>query len=112
MRITVLANVDTEGQRDWDVVVDQVADALRRRGHEVATLGVAADVERLFAGLREQRPELVFNLLEEFGDSPTGNIAVAGILELLGLPYTGCGPGDYFLGQDKVLAKKLLAFEQ
>jgi D-alanine-D-alanine ligase len=27
------------------------------------------------------------------------------------VPYTGCGPGEYYLGQDKALAKKLLAFE-
>ena len=112
MRVTVLANVDTEGADDWDVVADQVAGALRRNGHEVSMLGVAADVSRLVDGLRAQRPELVFNLVEEFGKTPTGNLAVAGILQLLGLRFTGCGPSEGFLGQDKALAKKLLAFDQ
>jgi D-alanine-D-alanine ligase len=33
-------------------------------------------------------------------------------LDLLGVPYTGCGPGEAYLQQDKALAKKLLAFDQ
>jgi D-alanine-D-alanine ligase len=33
-------------------------------------------------------------------------------LELLQLRYTGCGPGEAYLQQDKALAKKLLAFDQ
>ena len=111
MRITILANVDHEGTREWDVVVGQVAAALRKRKHKVSVLGVHADLKKLIRGLERQQPDLVFNLLEEFGTTPTGNIAACGVLELLGLPYTGCGPGEYYLGQDKVLAKRLLAFE-
>lgn len=111
MRITVLCNVDEPGSREWDVVVDHVRDALVANGHTVEVLAVCADVSELIAGLAAQRPELVFNLLEEFGDDPTGNIAVCGVLDALRVPYTGCGPGEYYLGQDKALAKKLLAFE-
>jgi D-alanine-D-alanine ligase len=36
---------------------------------------------------------------------------VAGLLDLLGLKYTGSGPGELYLSQDKGLTKKLLAFE-
>ncbi len=111
MRITVLANTDTEGGKDWDAVVDQVVAALQRKDHKVSVLGVFADIPRLLDGLREQKPDLVFNLVEEFGTTPVGNLAICGILEVLRLPYTGCGPGEYFLGQDKALAKKLLAFD-
>ena len=112
MRITVLANVDTEGSKDWDVVVDQVAAALRARKHKVSILPVHKDVRKLIAGIARQKPEVVFNLLEELADDPDGNIGVCGLLDVLGVPYTGCGPGEYYLGQDKALAKKLLAFEQ
>ena len=41
-----------------------------------------------------------------------GDVAVAGVLDLLGLRYTGGGPGELYLRQDKGLAKKVLAFEQ
>lgn len=112
MRITVLTYVHKEGTRDWDVVVNQVAAALRKKKHKVSILGVHKDVNKLIVGLKRRKPELVFNLLEEFGDDPSGNIAVCGLLDLLGIRYTGCGPGEYYLGQDKALAKKLLAFEE
>ena len=111
MRITVLTNVEKEGSKDWDVVVGQVAAALRKLKHKVSILAVATDVKKLIRGVERQKPEVIFNLLEEFGDNPVGNIGVCGVLDLLGVPYTGCGAGEYYLGQDKALAKKLLAFE-
>jgi D-alanine-D-alanine ligase len=112
VRITILTYAEEEGARSgWDAVVGQVAAALRTHKHQVSILGVHGDVRRLLRGLERRKPDLVFNLLEEFGDSPTGHLAVAGLLELLGYPYTGCGPSEYYLGQDKALAKKLLAFE-
>lgn len=112
MRITVLTYVEEEGSEDWDVVVGQVADALRANRHEVQILATHRDVAKLIAGLEAQKPELVFNLLEEFGDDAGGNIGVCGLLDAMGVRYTGCGPGEYYLGQDKALAKKLLAFEE
>jgi D-alanine-D-alanine ligase len=112
VRITVLTYVHAEGTRDWDVVVNQVAAALRKNKHKVSILGVHKDVRRLVQGLARRKPDLVFNLLEEFGDDPGGNMAVCGLLDTLGYCYTGSGPGDLYLTQDKALSKKLLAFEQ
>jgi D-alanine-D-alanine ligase len=112
MRITVLTNVDKEGSKAWDVVVDQVAAALRANKHKVLILPVHRDIKKMITALRRQQPELVFNLLEELDGVPDGNLGICGVLDLLRLPYTGCGPGEYYLGQDKALAKKLLAFEE
>lgn len=112
MRIAVLGNVEREGADDAvDVVVPQVVEALRENGHDVSVLAVCADPRRLIDGIERLRPELVFNLLEEFGGLAAGNIAVAGLLDLLKVPYTGVGPGEAYIGQDKALAKKILAFE-
>lgn len=111
MRITVLTNVDKEGSKEWDVVVDQVAEALRANKHKVLILPVHRDLKKLITALRRQQPDLVFNLLEEVDGVPDGNLGICGLLDLLRVPYTGCGPGEYYLGQDKALAKKLLAFE-
>ncbi len=111
MRITILAYLDQENTKSHDVVVDQVAQALRHSGHRVSILGVHGDVRKLISGLRRRQPELVFNLMEMFGDNLLGAIGVVGLLDLLEVPYTGGGPGEFYLQEDKALAKKLLAFD-
>ncbi|HEU5171330.1 MAG TPA: hypothetical protein VFU46_12370 [Gemmatimonadales bacterium] len=113
MKITVLTYLDSsdENSKEYDPVVLQVARTLRRLGHRVSVLGVHSDVKRLVAGLSRRRPDLVFNLMEMFGDNLHGDIPVAGLLDLLGVRYTGSGPGELYLSQDKALSKKLLAYE-
>jgi D-alanine-D-alanine ligase len=112
VNITVLTYLDDgENSKEYDPVVPQVARTLRKLGHRVSVLGAHGDVKRLIAGLSRRKPELVFNLMEMFGDNVFGDIPVAGLLDLLGLDYTGSGPGELYLSQDKGLTKKLLAFE-
>lgn len=111
MKITLLTYVEKEGSRGYDVVVGQVARVLRQAGHTVSILGVHGDVRKLVNGLLRRKPDLVFNLMEMFGDDISGDIGVVGLLDLLGIPYTGGGPGEFYLRQDKALAKKILAFE-
>ena len=113
MKITVLTYLDSEDEnsKEYDPVVPQVARTLRRLGHRVSILGVHGDVKRLIAGLSRRKPDLVFNLMEMFGENVFGDIPVTGLLELLGVRYTGSGPGELYLSQDKGLTKKLLAFE-
>lgn len=110
MRITVLCYLEEEGGKP-DIVVPQVVRALRKGGHEVRTLGVHGDIRKLTGSLLRHKPDLVFNLTEAFGTSLFGDIGVAGVLEMMGLPFTGSGPGELYLAQDKALGKKLLAFE-
>ena len=111
MNITVLADLENEDPKSYDVVVDQVAAALRLNKHRVSIFGVHDDVRKLVASLARRRTDLIFNLLESFGDDTGGDVAVAGVLDLLRLRYTGGGPGELYLRQDKGLAKKVLAFE-
>jgi D-alanine-D-alanine ligase len=111
MRITVLAYLDKEDGEIADVVVGQVAAALRKGGHKVSVFGVHGDPRKLLSGLIRRKPDLVFNLMEMFGDNLLGAVPVVGALDLLGLPYTGAGPGEYYLQEDKALTKKLLAFD-
>lgn len=112
MRITVLAYQEPDDQTP-DVVVPQVADALGELGHSVSTFAITDDVGKLVAGIRDQKPELIFNLMEAFGDDILGGLmGVTGVLDLLEIPYTGGGPGEIYLQEDKALSKKLLAYEQ
>jgi D-alanine-D-alanine ligase len=89
-----------------------VAAALREVGHTPSILGVHGDVRKLVNGLSRRKPDLVFNLMEMFGTNLRGDAAVTGLLDLLELRYTGGGPGELSLRQDKGLAKRALAFEK
>ncbi len=111
MKITILTHLEKENTDEHDVVVDQVSDALRGAGHKVSVLGVHGDLLKLRTGLMRRKPDLVFNLMETFGDTQLGAVGLAGLLDLLGLPYTGGGPGEIYIQEDKALTKKLLAFD-
>jgi D-alanine-D-alanine ligase len=112
MNVTILAYVEPDDDHP-DVVVEHVAAALESAGHKTALLTIRDDVTQLVEGLKKRKPDLVFNLVESFGhDIMGGAMGVSGVLDLLELPYTGGGPGEIYLQEDKALAKKLLAFEQ
>ena len=111
MKITILTYVESEGSKTYDVVVGQVVEALRARKHTPSVLGVHGDLGKLISGLKRRKPSLVFNLLEMFNKKLKGDVEVAGILDLLEIPYTGGGPLELALRQDKGLAKKALAFD-
>jgi D-alanine-D-alanine ligase len=112
MDITILAYLEP-GDEKPDVVMEQVAAGLEACGHKTSILTIRHDVNEMIEGLKKRKPQLVFNLVESFGhDILGGQMGVAGLLDLLELPYTGGGPGEIFLQEDKALAKKLLAFEQ
>jgi D-alanine-D-alanine ligase len=112
MKITIPCYLEKEGSREHDVVVDQVAAALRKLGHRPSVLGVHADVGKLISGIRRRKPHLIFNLVETFGTGELGAVAVVGLLDLLEVPCIGGGPGEFYLQEDKVLTKKLLAFDE
>ncbi len=112
MKVTVLTHLEREDDpKSYDVVIDHVCDALRELGHVPTVLGTHGDLRRIVDGLREQKPDLVFNLMESFGKTLFGAVGVAGMLDLFEIPHTGGGPGEYYLQEDKALTKKLLKYE-
>jgi D-alanine-D-alanine ligase len=88
----------------------QVADALRRRGHEVYLLGVRNDLDYLVASLDELRPDLIFNAVEAFHGDPTLEYLVPGLLEAEGYRYTGSPPLALLVSRNKAMSKKVLAY--
>jgi D-alanine-D-alanine ligase len=111
MKITVLTYLDSEDQKEVDPVVKQVAGALRKRKHQVSVLAVHGDIDKLMRGLRRRKPDLVFNLLEMFGDDVCADSPIAALMDVMKIRYTGSGPSELILTGDKVLSKKVLAFE-
>src|SRR5207253_2003689 len=101
MRIAILTYLETEKTREHDPAVDQVAVALKQLGHKPSILGAHGNLGKLITGIRRRNPDLLFNMMETFGNSQLGAVAVTGLLDLLGIPYTGGGPGELYLQEDK-----------
>jgi len=111
LKITVLCYVE-DPQAEPDGVVPQVTAALKSLGHKPTILKVCSDLDAFIDGVRDQKPDLVFNLLEQFGSKSIGSdIGAVGVLDLLNVPYTGGGPGEFYLSGDKGLSKKVLSYE-
>ncbi|HZN34688.1 MAG TPA: hypothetical protein VFB80_12760, partial [Pirellulaceae bacterium] len=112
MKVTVLANLEN-GKSEPDAVVPQITRALLARGDKTNVVATFDDVEQLVRDLKAAKTDLVFNVFESFGHEVIGGqMGVTGILDLLQIPYTGGGPGELYLQEDKALAKKLLAYER
>ncbi len=80
-----------------------VCAALESRGYEVVPIDADRDVART---IRETGIELAFIALH----GPLGEDGVVqGLLELLGIPYTGSGVLASALAMDKIVTKKMLA---
>jgi len=89
--------------------VQEVAQILRRAGHDVSGVAIDGTPECLRA-LTQLKPDLIFNLVESFGEDNTKEPHVAAYYDLLDLPYTGSGPRGLTLAMDKAVAKKILGF--
>lgn len=110
MKIVLLHTLDALEPPPVDPVIPQLTDALRSIGHDVATVVVdrGNDVGGTVAALRREAPDLVFNVAESFGGKSALESNVAGLLNLLGLRYTGSSPAGLLLAGDKSLTKKVL----
>ena len=108
------ATLDGHTQKEideWRTEYDVVAE-LKAAGHEVQILGVLDSLTELRAALLDNRPDVVFNLLEEFNGIVTYDQHVVAFLELMRQPYTGCNPRGLLLARDKVLCKQVLAYHR
>jgi D-alanine-D-alanine ligase len=89
-----------------------VLSTLSNTGHEVRVLGIGDKIGELRRVVRDWRPEIAFNLLEEFSGIVTYDHYVVALLELMRQPYTGCNPRGMMLSRDKVLTKQILAYHR
>lgn len=90
---------------EYDVVT-----TLRELGHEVTPVPVANELAPIRNLIADWKPDIIFNLLEEFLGRQELDHQVVSYLELMQVPYTGCHPRGLMLARDKALSKKLLAY--
>jgi D-alanine-D-alanine ligase len=118
-RILVLYNepVLPEGHPDYlsevEVLdnVEAVEHVLTEAGYETARFGATADPQVFLGGLREHAPDAVVNLFEGAADNNASELYACGLLEWLGVPYTGCPFHTLVLARSKHLAKRLFLAE-
>jgi D-alanine-D-alanine ligase len=96
---------------EWRTEYDVIS-TLKARGHEVLCVGVLDSLTELRTSIADWKPDLVFNLLEEFDGIGTYDQHVVAFLELLRQPYTGCNPRGLLLSRDKPLCKQLLSYHR
>jgi D-alanine-D-alanine ligase len=81
-------------------------------GHEVKVLGLGDNLADLRNAITDWRPDIAFNLLEEFQGIVTYDQYVVAFLELMRQPYTGCNPRGMMISRDKALSKQILAYHR
>jgi D-alanine-D-alanine ligase len=89
-----------------------VTDVLEKSGHTVRALGLSDNLTDLRTAITDWKPDITFNLLEEFQGIVTYDQHVVAFLELMKQPYTGCNPRGMMISRDKVLSKQILAYHR
>ncbi len=115
-KIAVLANIKDESQpkpegvppdafADFDHIetIDSIRAALESDGH--TTVFIQADRDLPYA-LREERPDICFNIAEGIGGDAR-EAQVPALLEMQGIPYTGSRVLTNGISLDKTLTKRI-----
>jgi len=85
-----------------------VVATLRENGHQIQLGPIHKHPRELIELVEQVEPDLVWNFVESFRGHRYFESNIVGILELLGVPYTGCGHRALMLCQDKALSKEIL----
>lgn len=96
---------------EWQTEFDVIS-VLRKQQHEVRVLGMYDNLGDLRQSITEWKPDVAFNLLQEFQGIVSYDQHIVAYLELMRQPYTGCNPRGMMLSRDKVLSKQILAYHR
>jgi D-alanine-D-alanine ligase len=107
---TIPDGVEKEKQL-WRTEYDVIS-TLKSMGHDVVPVGLRSDLAVIANAREEHKPQIAFNLLEDFEGQALFDQHVVSYLELLKQPYTGCNPRGLTLAHDKALTKKILSFHR
>ena len=92
------------GTMEW-----HVAEALGANRRRISVVPFDRSITPTIDTLRRLDPRLVFNLTEWVGGNRRLDSAIAGVLEMMNLRYTGSGPDAMQIARDKALAKAVVA---
>lgn len=119
MRVLALLHLDcippekaSFQEADWALWKTEyyVISALKKLGHQVDVLGLRDDLAALKEKIKKDRPQVVFNMMEEFQGRASFEAHIPSFLEMMGVAYTGCNPQALSLCRDKGMSKKVLNY--
>lgn len=95
-----------------DAVIDQIKNALLNLNYNVILLPVNQSIARIINGIKQEKPDLIFNLIETFRNTDKFEFNITALLEMTKIPFTGSASGSIFLTNDKLITKKILDFNK
>lgn len=87
---------------------DYMAKKLRRVGFDPYTLNIKDNVQTMLNNLYTNKPDVIFNFVELYKDEPSYEMNIVGLIELLGIPYTGAPALALANCQSKIFVKRML----
>jgi D-alanine-D-alanine ligase len=90
--------------------MDDIKEALTAIGYRTVILNVDSNVLRLIDFLKEEKPDLIFNLVECVDNESIQEMNVASLYELLKIPYTGANPLTLGIALNKPRVKEILSY--
>jgi len=122
MKIVVLIDLETVAAEDPEfkgknvtvrnTMEYHIINSIRSLEHETIIQTFGPDPLESIRAVMEIKPDLVFNLTEHFKGNRRQDANIAGLLELLDIPFTGSGAEGLLLCRDKVTAKRLLGYHR
>jgi D-alanine-D-alanine ligase len=97
--------------QDWKTESD-VLNALVDLGHTTEHLAIFDDLDLLRQKVRTFNPDVIFNLADQFKNNRGFDQNIASMLEMKGVPFTGCGATGLTLCKHKAISKKILDYHR
>ena len=94
---------------DWKTEAN-VMKALATLGHNAEHLAIYDDLDLLRQKIESFAPDVLFNLVEQFKNNSGFDQNIVSLLEMQGIPFTGCCATGLLLCKDKGISKKILGY--
>src|SRR4026207_2259165 len=96
---------------DWKTEAN-VLGALGTLGYTAEHLAIFDDLDLLRQKLESFAPDVIFNLADEFKRNKAFDQNIVSLLEMQGVPFTGCGATGLVLCKHKGISKKILSYHR
>ncbi len=96
---------------DWKTQANVLA-ALAELGHTVEHLALFDNLDLLRQKFLTFVPDVIFNLADQFKNNRAFDQNIVSVLELHGVPFTGCGSTGLTLCKHKGISKKILSYHR
>ena len=97
--------------KDWKTEANVMA-TLGTLGYTAEHLAIFDDLDLVRQKMESFAPDVLFNLVEQFKNNPGFDQNIVSLLEMQGVPFTGCGATGLVLCKHKAISKKILTYHR